>query len=457
MISHTIRRGLDLPLAGAPAQRVEQAAPARQVALLGADTPGLGAALAVQPGDRVLRGQLLYEDRKCPGVRYTAPAEGTVRAVHRGDRRSMVSVVIDVDEDAAAGTQVAFAGLPAQRGSTRDAATVRSVLLEAGLWSALRTRPFSRVPEPGSVPQAIFVTAIDTHPLAPDPDVVLAGREPHFHAGMAALEQLTAGPVLLCRAPGSRIAAGANSRAEVHEFAGPHPAGTVGVHIHLLHPVDADRIVWHIGYQDVAAIGHLLETGRLDVERVVSLAGPGVARPRLLRTRLGASIADLTRNELHPGAMRVLSGSVLAGRSAGDAPHGFLGRFHQQVCALPEFDGRAPRLFAGLRSGSELFSGTRAFASAFRQRRPLAMTTSTHGPRRPMLPVVAYDRVLPFDLEPVLLLRALLARDLEQVERLGGLELDEEDLALATLVCPGKHDYGVLLRESLDQLRGLVQ
>jgi Na+-transporting NADH:ubiquinone oxidoreductase subunit A len=456
MSVHKIRKGLDLPLAGAPAQQIDPAVPVRQVALLGADTFGLRLALAVQPGDRVLRGQLLYEDRTSPGVRWTSPAAGTVRAVNRGDRRAFVSLVIDVADDDSPDAQVAFAAVPPRGASSVKGLAIHTLLLESGLWTALRTRPYSRVPAPGSEPAAIFVTAVDTQPHAPDPQLVLAGRNADFEAGIAALEQLTPGPVLLCRAAGSQIAAGPGSRAQVHEFSGPHPSGTVGLHIHLLHPVYSGGTVWHIGCQDVAAIGHLIRTGRLDVTRVISLAGPAVLRPRLLRTRLGASLAELTSGELQDGDVRVVSGSVLAGRWAVDDAHAFLGRFHHQVSALPEFDPVPRRLLASLRPGGDLFSATRTFVSSMRPGRRLPMTTSSHGPHRPMLPLGCHEQVLPFDLEPVMLLRALLAHDAEQVGLLGGLELDEEDLALATVVCPGKHDYGPLLRQALEHLREIA-
>ena len=241
MAVHKISKGLDLPLAGVPTQAIQAAAPVRQVALLGADSPGMRPALAVQPGERVQRGQLLYGDRKSPGVRYTSPAAGTVRAVHRGDRRAFVSLVIDVADDDGPAAQVAFDSLAAARAAAADGAAVRALLLESGLWTALRTRPFSRVPAADAVPRAIFVTAIDSHPHAPDPQVVLAGREADFAAGMAAIEGLAPGPVYLCRAPGSSLAGGPGSRAEVHEFSGPHPAGTPGLHIHRLFPVDGTR------------------------------------------------------------------------------------------------------------------------------------------------------------------------------------------------------------------------
>jgi Na+-transporting NADH:ubiquinone oxidoreductase subunit A len=449
---HRIKRGLDLPLAGAPEQRIDAATPVRQVGLLGADTIGLRPSLAVQQGERVRRGQLLYEDRRNPGVRFTAPAAGTVRAVHRGERRAFVALVIDVDGDDGPQAQAAFATPPRPAGQA-DGATLRALLVESGLWTAFRTRPFSRVPAPLSTPLAIFVTAIDTQPHAPDPQIVLAGREEDFLLGLAAVERLAAVPVYLCVAPGWRIAPSPGSRAQVHEFDGPHPAGTPGLHMHLLHPVGIDRVAWHIGYQDVAAIGHLLARGELDVERVISIAGPAVRRPRLLRTRLGASIAELTAGELEPGDVRVLSGSVLDGRIASDAADAFLGRHHRQVSAL--FEGRAHELFGWIRPQPGKYSLWNVVAGHFaRARRSpgLPLTTSTNGGARAMVPIGAYERVMPMDIMATHLLRALACGDAEQAVALGALELDEEDVALATFVCPGKTEWGPLLRRALERI-----
>jgi len=450
MAVHTIRKGLDLPLAGAPEQRIDAAAPVRQVALLGADTLGLRPALAVQPGDRVLRGQLLYGDRKSPGVCYTSPAAGTVRAVNRGDRRAFLSMVIDVAEDDGPGAQVPFANLPSPGSVPGDGAAVRALLLESGLWGALRTRPFSHVPAADASPQAIFVTAVDTHPHAPDPQVVLSGREADFAAGMAAIEQLAPGPVYLCRAAGSHIAAGPGSRAEVHEFSGPHPSGTPGLHIHLLHPADTARTVWHIGYQDVAAIGHLFNTGRLEVERVIALAGPAVQRPRLLRVRLGASVDQMTQGELAGGTVRVLSGSVLDGRVATGDEIGYLGRHHRQVSVLHE--GHERELFGWITPQKDKYSLWSVVLGHFAGGRGLPLTTSTNGGERAMVPIGGYERVMPMDLMPTFLLRALIIGDVVRAQALGCMELDEEDLALCTFVCPGKTEYGPLLRKVLDQI-----
>jgi Na+-transporting NADH:ubiquinone oxidoreductase subunit A len=483
MVVHLVRKGLDLPLAGAPLQALPPAAGAapsgtapngvRQVALLASDVPGLRPTFAVQPGERVQRGQRLFEDRKNPGVHFTAPAAGVVRALHRGERRAFVSLVIEVaDDDAQAAAQVTFAGW-SDRARPADAAALRALLLESGLWPALRTRPFSRVPAADASPAALFVTAIDTAPHAPDPQVVLAGRDEAFALGLAALARLAApARTLLCVAPGSPLAgaaeranagrvagvaagapAGQAAAIEVHEFDGPHPAGTPGLHIHRLHPVGSASSVWHIGYQDVAAIGHLLMTGHLDVERVVSLAGPAVKQPRLVRTRLGASLADLVRGELSEGDVRVISGSVLEGRTAGGEATAFLGRHHRQVSAL--FEGRERELFGWIAPQRAKFSVWNVVAgrlAAWRHGPGLPLTTTTNGGDRAMVPIGSYERVMPMDLMATHLLRALAAGDAEQAVALGALELDEEDLALATFVCPGKTEWGPLLRRVLERV-----
>lgn len=454
MTVHRIRKGLALPLAGAPVQHVEAAAAAAQVATLGADIVGLRPALAVQPGDRVRRGQLLYEDRQQPGVRITAASAGTVRAIHRGERRAFISLVIDVADDDGPAAQVDFANLPGDA-ARADGAALRALLVESGLWCALRARPFGRVPAPDGQPRALFVTAIDSRPHAPDPQIALAGREAHFATGLAALERIVAPdvPVHLCVAAGSSLAPAAGSRASRHEFDGPHPAGLPGLHMHRVCPVDAAHPAWHIGYADVAAIGHLLDTGRLDVERVVSLAGPAVLRPRLLRTRLGASLDELCRGELRPGELRVLSGSALDGRRAMGETDGFLGRYHAQVCALAE--GRERELFGWIAPQRDKYSVWNVVLGRFAALRGadgLPLSTNLNGGARAMVPIGSYERVMPMDIAATHLLRALITGNAEKAVALGALELEEDDLALATFVCPGKTEYGPLLRRMLERV-----
>ncbi len=449
MALHRITKGLDLPLAGPPVQAA-QPRPVSRVALVAADYVGLKATMRVAVGDAVSRGQTLFEDRRHPGVRFTAPATGIVTAINRGERRALQSVVIDVAPDDASANKPAFASYTGRDPSTLDASQVEALLVESGLWTALRERPFGQVARPGKRPRSIFVTAIDTRPHAPSPDIVMAGRDDDVRHALAALSTLTDGPVYVCASAALRSTARNGSRVRVEHFAGRHPAGLPGTHIHMLDPVGPGAIVWHVGYQDALAIGRLFASGELDVERVVALAGPAVRRPRLLRTRLGASIDQLTANEIVDGDVRTISGSVLDGRTARGDVHGYLGRYHLQISALAE--GRERELFGWFAPGRDKFSLWRVVAGAF-ARGGLALTTSTNGSARAMVPIGAYERVMPLDILPTFLLRALVTGDIERAEALGALELDEEDLALCTLVCPGKIEYGPLLRSMLDRLQ----
>ncbi len=428
----------------------------RRVALLADDYIGLRPTMHVAAGDYVRRGQLLFEDKKRPGVRFTAPAAGSVQAVHRGDRRSFRSVVIELSREEREGRgadAVTFGAFSGRHPSGLSGDEARELLVESGLWVALRARPFSRVADPQTRPHSIFVTAIDTEPLAPRVDVVLEGARGPFERGLAVLSRLTDGAVHVCTAPDSGLPEPADERIRYQEFAGVHPAGTAGLHIHLLDPIARGKLVWHVGYQDVVAMGRLFESGELAVERVVALAGPAQPRPRLVRTRLGAATADLLVDDAvdsgGPGdnAARVVSGSLLTGRLADDDTVGFLGRYHRQVCVIQE--GRERELLGWLAPGLGKFSASRTFLSGLLPTRRYAFNTAINGSRRAIVPIGLYERVMPMDLLPTPLLRALVMQDVERAEELGCLELDEEDLALCAFVCPSKLDYGAALRAVL--------
>jgi len=459
MGAHKIKLGLDLPITGEPRQEIHEGRAVGSVAVLAADYIGMRPAMAVKVGDVVKRGQLLFEDRKTPGVRFTAPGAGTVAAVNRGARRALQSVVIELTDAESAGESrddemqsfEAHTGKhPAKLG--RD--EIVALLVESGMWTALRTRPFSRTPSPtADAPHSLFVTASDTHPLSPDVDVVMAGRAEDFHRGLDAVAKLTEGKTYLCKMAGTAVEAGDAKGVTVEEFSGPHPAGTVGVHIHTLDPVFRKKTVWHVGYQDVVAIGELFRTGTLPVERTISLGGPLIDRPRLVRTRLGASIDELTagRELLKPeGDSRILSGSILHGRDAQGELHGYLGRYHQQVSALAEPHER--EFMRMVMPGFGVYSTVRAFVGTILHQvapRKFAMDASANGSHRAMVPIGMYERVIPIDVMATHLLRALLVHDTVFAEKLGALELDEEDLALCSFVCPCKNDYTTALRDTL--------
>lgn len=449
---HKIKKGLDLPLAGAPEQRIVDASQPSRVALLGPDYPGLRPTVHVAVGERVRRGQLLFEDKKLPGVRFTSPAAGSVAALHRGEKRTFQSVVIQVDstDSGREGDQVSFASYTGSHPTSLGRSDVRDLLVESGLWTALRARPFGRVADPGIEPHSVFVTASDSHPLAADPDRVLQGRESDFERGLVALSKLTDGPVFVCKRRGSAVEAPNREPFRLEEFSGPHPAGTAGLHIHTLDPVSRGKVVWQVGYQDVVAMGILFGTGRLDVARVVALSGPAVLRPRLLRSRLGAALEDLVAGELASGENRVVSGSVLSGRTAQGEVLGYLGRYHQQVSVLPE--GRKREFLGWLGPGINKFSTANTYLGRLIPGRKFALDTSTQGSPRAIVPIGLYERIMPMDLMPSFLLKALVTGDVERAEELGCLELVEEDLALCTFVCPGKVEYGPYLRDTLSIL-----
>ena len=437
-------RGLDLPITNPPKQTVSNGPDVTQAALLGDDYVGMKPTMLVQVGDRVKRGQPVIEDKKNPGVIFTSPVSGTVNAIHRGEKRRFLSMVFDIDDDESVDFEAFGDDL-----HKLTPETVRRQLISSGLWTSLRTRPYSKTPTVDSTPDSIFVTAIDTNPLAANPEVVVAQNHEKFVLGLHALSTLTKNNVYLCLAPNGDIRGDQVPKVQTEVFDGPHPAGLVGTHINIVNPVGPTKTHWHINYQDVIAIGTLLFDGTLDASRIIALAGPGVEDPRLIKTVIGASLDQLTTGQLNEGENRIISGSILSGRQSQE-PVSFLGRFHLQVSVIKE--GHERDFLGWMAPGLKKFSVTRAFASAMNPAQRVSFTTATGGSRRSMVPIGSYERVMPLDILPTQLLRALIVGDTDTAQQLGALELDEEDLALCTFVCPGKYEYGSMLRQNLKQI-----
>lgn len=444
-----IKRGLDIPVAGEPAQ--ETVYPGRSVetlALLGADYLGLKPRLLVETGDKVKLGQPLFIDKRNPEVKFTAPGSGIVQSVNRGARRTLLSVVIALDDNE--NEEIRFEACPEHNLPGLATDLVRKQLLDSGLWTAFRTRPFSKIPRADSSPHAIFITAMDTQPLAADPMVIIEAEPESFAHGLRIISRLTDRPIYLCKGAVAAIDVPEIQNLTVAEFSGPHPAGLPGTHIHFLEPVHAERTVWHIGYQDVIAIGKLFTTGRIMTERTIALGGPLVKQPRLLKTRLGANLFDLLTDEIDSShEYRVVSGSLLSGRKATPV-EAFLGRYHNQVSVIAE--ERKQHLFGwfGLMLGG--FSFASPFKAANVDEVGYDLTTAQHGRACANVSLEVFERVMPLDILPAHLLRALLVKDTDSAQDLGALELDEEDLALCSFVCPAKHDYGAALRINLNQI-----
>ncbi len=450
-----ISKGLDLPIQGQPIQAIEPGKPVSQVALIADDYVGMKPKLLAQVGDSVKIGQPLFEDKKNPGVLFTSPAAGKVHSINRGEKRKFLSMIIDVDGggmDIEKEARVSFQKFDSLEDLDRE--TAEQELVASGLWTGFRTRPYSKAPALGSSPSSIFVTAMDTNPLSAEPELVIANETENFVSGLTVITKFTEGKVFVCTRNDSRTPGDNVPNVVTEEFHGPHPAGLPGTHIHFLDPVGPNKTVWHINYQDVIAIGHLFRTGELKLDRVVAIAGPRVAKPGLYRTRMGAKIDDLTAGLIDdPGKgdaeSRLVSGSVLCGRTV-EEPVNFLGRHDLQVSALEE--GTKREFFGWQKPGFNKFSITRIYAGAFGAGKRFKMNTNINGGHRSMVPVGTYERIMPLDVLPTQLLRALIVNDTDQAQALGCLELSEEDLALCTYVCPGKYDFGTILRENLTMI-----
>lgn len=442
-----IKKGTDLPISGAPSKTVSDSPVVKHVALLGTDYPGLRPSMAVEAGQTVKKGQTLFYDKKNPGACFTAPAAGTVVAVNRGLRRVFQSIVIAVDESVGAESFKKTASADLLNLSSSE---VIEQLVKSGMWTAFRTRPFDKVPTIGSLPHSIFVTAMDTNPLAPSAQTIIDSEAQAFSDGLNVLSRIGDFKVFVCKGDYSLPKAKAPNVVE-ETFVGPHPAGLPGTHIHFLDPVSENKTVWHIGYQDVIAIGHLFVEGELYSKRVISIAGPNALNPRLVETIQGASITELTEKEIKQSSygVRVISGSVLWGHAA-IGPFAYLGRYNVQVSIIEE--GRQNEFLGWLTPGFKRYSVSSSVMSKLVKPSEYIFNTALNGGVRPMVPIGLYEKVFPFDMEPTMLMRAIEIVDVDQAKLLGLLELAEEDVALCTYVCPGKTDFGSLVRECLTKI-----
>jgi len=423
-----LKAGLDLDLGTVPQGHIHKGLSVSQVALIGPDYQDVRFSVAATEGARVRLGETLFTHRRYPELCFTAPGAGIVKSLNRGARRRLMSLVIALDGDEA----VQFPAFSAESLDSLSSENINQSLLASGLWTSFRTRPYNRIPDPGTCPRAVFVTAIDTSPGAPDPATIIAEQSEAFRDGLSIISRFSTERTYLCTAPRSSISGLATDSMVAVEFQGPHPAGLPGTHMHYLEPVTDRTDLWHVGYQDVIAIGKLFRTGRLWTERVIALSGPGIEQPRLVRTQIGASLPEVLAEESIKNC-RIVSGDLLSGRQVTPTT-AYLGRYHQQISVLPEITGQAatPR-------GSRMHKR--------------AITTAAHGWPSGMLMVEAFERVWPMQTPAIPLLRALLIKDTETAIKLGCLGLAEDDLALCSYVCPAKHNYGDALRETLHEIQ----
>ncbi len=438
-----LKKGLDLPITGAPAQSIADGPAVQTVALLGSDYIGLKPRLSVQEGDTVAAGSPVFAHKDTPDVMVTSPVAGRVKAVNRGARRVLISVEIEVDDKAA--EPVDFSSV----GNADTAEGLAERLAAAGLWTSFRTRPYSRVPASDERAAAIYVTAMDSEPLTADPAVIISEQRDAFVKGLEAVAKLSEGKTYLCHATGADIPGADVAGVEAATFSGPHPSGLPGTHMHFLESPSATKTVWTIWYQDVIAIGHLLLTGNVNGERVIALSGPRVKDPRLVRTVAGASMTDLTAGGVDDSdPLRLISGSVLSGR-AGEGVDAYLGRYHRQITVIEEDHKQIP--MGWIRPMFSKFAYQPVLGSAL-SKKLYALTSNLNGGRRAMVPLGTFEELMPQDFLPTQLLRAMLVMDTDVAQQLGALELDEEDLGLVGFACPAKYEYGMALRDCLAKI-----
>ncbi|HJM15612.1 MAG TPA: Na(+)-translocating NADH-quinone reductase subunit A [SAR86 cluster bacterium] len=443
-----IKKGLNIPINGKPAEEINDSKNSRSVAILGDDYIGMKPTMLVKEGDEVKLGQALFEDKKNPGVIFTSPAGGKIESINRGERRALQSVVIEINKDE---ESLEFKSFLENELNQATSDEVRDQLIVSGLWTSFRTRPYSKIPLIDSSPSNLFISALDTQPLSPNPEMIINLKKQSFDFGLLVLKKLLDCPIHISISEDSNLSLSEDDNVKLHTVSGPHPAGLVGTQMHFISPASLSNINWSIGYQDLIAIGQLFETGKINVERIISIAGPQVNKPAYFQTRLGACSDELTAGELTQRENRIISGSVISGREA-IGPYAYLGRYHNQISVVAEPNSKDREFMNWLIPGPRKFSKIPLFLSSLFPNKIFKFKALMNGSDRPIVPIGVYEEVLPLNLLPSMLLRNVVLMDTEKIQALGGLELDEEDLSLCSFVCPGKYDFGSLLRAGLTKI-----
>ena len=441
-LSVKLKRGLDIRMTGKADSILAGEVDSALYAVKPVDFPGLIPKLNVKPGEVVSAGSPLFHDKIRPEIIFSSPVSGKVVSVKRGDRRKLLEVVVEKE-----GNEYIDFGVSDPSLLSRE--KIKESLLISGLWPTVRQRPYHVVANPQDVPKAIFISGFDTSPLAPDYNFIIDNSPSSLlRSGITALKKLTDGKVnLILNGKGAspellkKVA-----DVEISHFSGPHPAGNVGVHIHHLDPVNKGEIVWFVNLQDVLAIGRLFEQGRYNHERIIALTGSEVLHPSYYKIKSGASVTSLVKNNVKAGNLRYISGNVLTGTSVG--PEGYLGYYDSQVTVIPE--GDYFEFFGWMMPGIKKFSFSRTFASSLIPSKEYRFDTNLHGGERAFVMTGQYEKVVPMDIYPMQLLKAILSEDIDLMENLGIYEIAEEDFALCEYICPSKIEIQSIVRRGLD-------
>ena len=438
-----LKRGLDIKLNGEAEKVVQTTGKITRCALKPTDFRALTPKLAVKAGDEVKAGDVLFTDKAHPEIKFTTPVSGTIEAINRGERRKLLEVVVKTDTE----TQYRDFGKADVNKLNRDEIINR--LLDSGVWPMIKQRPYDIIADPMTTPKAIFVSAFDSAPLAPDYDVVLNSQEKDLQTGFDCLKKICNKNVnldLRADTPSTSVFTKLQN-VDVNYFAGPHPAGNAGVQIHHLNPVNKGELVWIVNIQDVAIIGRLFNEGHFDARKIVVLAGSEVTKPLYYHSVLGVSISDMTEGKLKGQVhQRIISGNVLTGTKV--EPNGYLGYYDNQITVIPEGDHY--QFLGWAVPGFDKFSASKLFPSFLCPKKHYSLDTNYNGERRAFVVTGQYEKVFPMDIYPVYLLKAVLAEDIDRMEQLGIYEVAPEDMALCEFVCTSKTPVQQILSEGIE-------
>ena len=437
-----LRKGLNIRLAGKAEKILLPEVAVTRFGVRFADFPGLTAKLDITEGSLVKAGSVLFHDKSYPEIKYVSPVSGEVKEIVRGDKRLLMEIVIEQQGN----ERIDFVAADPLKLSREE---ITAKIMDSGLWPLLRQRPYHIVARPGKVPKAIFISGFDTAPLAPDIDFILANTHGgHMQTGINALSRLTDGKIHISFDDQlSRVGEMKNLKGvEYHYFKGPHPAGNVGVQIHHIDAVSKGEVVWTIDIQDVVALGRLFDTGFHDRERIIALTGTGVLHRKYHRIRPGASVSGILKGNLKDDHQRVISGNVLTGKKI--SSEGSLGFYDNMVTVLPEGDHN--EFFGWASPGYAKYSYWRTFLSKLMPKKEYVLDTNVHGGRRAFVVTGHYEDVLPMDIYPVHLVKAILSEDIDLMESLGIYEVAEEDFALCEYIDPSKSEIQELIRHGIN-------
>lgn len=438
-----LKKGLDIKLNGEAEKVVQPAGKITSCALKPTDFRALTPRLAVKVGDEVKAGDVLFTDKMHPEIKFTAPVSGTIEAINRGERRKLLEVVIKAD------TEIQYRDFGKSEVSTLNREEIINRLLDSGVWPMIRQRPYDIIANPMTTPKAIFVSAFDSAPLAPDYDVVLNGQEKNLQTGFDCLKKLCNKNInlnLRTDTPSTSVFTKLKN-VDIHYFSGPHPAGNAGIQIHHLNPLNKGEQVWVVNIQDVAIIGRLFNEGRFDARKIIVLCGSEVNKPQYYHSLLGAFIADITAGKLkNQTEQRIISGNVLTGTRV--EANGYLGFYANQVTVIPE--GKHYEFLGWATPGFGKFSASKLFPSFLCPRKRYTLDTNYHGERRAFVVSGQYEKVFPMDIYPVYLLKACLAQDIDRMEQLGIYEVVPEDMALCEFVCTSKTPVQKILSNGIE-------